>query len=110
MSKTSLSDRALTENFLGLAHLRGDEAALIQGYRQRGAHAGGLQRIVAGARQVHAFDARDLEALSDEFDISRDRVRQIEVRAFEKVQKAVRENAEAAERALRAPERERISA
>ena len=31
-----------------------------------------------------------LEDLSDEFDISRERVRQIEVRAFEKVQAAVR--------------------
>ena len=31
-----------------------------------------------------------LEELSDEFDISRERVRQIEVRAFEKVQAAVR--------------------
>lgn len=68
-------------------------------------------------REKRIFQARrlsedplTLEALSDEFDISRERVRQIEVRAFEKVQKAVRENAEAAERALRAPERERISA
>ena len=31
-----------------------------------------------------------LENLSDEFDISRERVRQIEVRAFEKVQAAVK--------------------
>ena len=32
-----------------------------------------------------------LEELSKVYDISRERVRQIEVRAFEKVQKAVRE-------------------
>ncbi|MGA8155469.1 MAG: sigma factor-like helix-turn-helix DNA-binding protein, partial [Rhodoplanes sp.] len=31
-----------------------------------------------------------LEELADEFGVSRERVRQIEVRAFEKVQKAVR--------------------
>ena len=38
-----------------------------------------------------------LEELSGEFDISRERVRQIEVRAFEKVQKAVQKAAAAAE-------------
>jgi RNA polymerase sigma-32 factor len=43
-----------------------------------------------------------LEELADEFGVSRERVRQIEVRAFEKVQKAVKnsiahmENPEAA--------------
>ena len=35
-------------------------------------------------------DPITLEELSDEFDISRERVRQIEVRAFEKVQAAVK--------------------
>lgn len=34
-----------------------------------------------------------LEALSGEYDISRERVRQIEVRAFEKLQKAMRDGA-----------------
>ncbi len=34
-----------------------------------------------------------LEDLSGEFGVSRERVRQIEVRAFEKVQKAVRNSA-----------------
>ncbi|MCB8837976.1 RNA polymerase sigma factor RpoH [Aurantimonas sp. VKM B-3413] len=63
---------------------------------------------VLNDRERRIFEARrlseeplTLEALSGEFDISRERVRQIEVRAFEKVQKAVRDNAEAANRALR---------
>ncbi len=49
-------------------------------------------------RERHIFnerrlreDPRTLEELSKVYDISRERVRQIEVRAFEKVQKAVRE-------------------
>ncbi|WP_152045140.1 RNA polymerase sigma factor RpoH [Aureimonas psammosilenae] len=63
---------------------------------------------VLNDRERRIFEARrlseeplTLEALSGEFDISRERVRQIEVRAFEKVQKAVRDTAEAARRALR---------
>ncbi|GGD94245.1 RNA polymerase sigma factor RpoH [Aureimonas endophytica] len=63
---------------------------------------------VLNERERRIFEARrlaeeplTLEALSGEFDISRERVRQIEVRAFEKVQKAVRDTAEAARRALR---------
>jgi len=35
-------------------------------------------------------DPATLEDLSKEYDISRERVRQIEVRAFEKLQKAIR--------------------
>ena len=49
-------------------------------------------------RERHIFnerrlreDPRTLEELSNVYDVSRERVRQIEVRAFEKVQKAVRE-------------------
>jgi RNA polymerase sigma-32 factor len=52
---------------------------------------------VLNARERRIFEARrlsddpmTLEALSDEFGISRERVRQIEVRAFEKVQSAVK--------------------
>ena len=45
-----------------------------------------------------------LEELSSEFDISRERVHQIEVRAFEKVQDAVREAALAQAKALRVVE------
>ena len=52
---------------------------------------------VLNERERRIFEARrlsddpiTLEGLSDEFDISRERVRQIEVRAFEKVQAAVK--------------------
>jgi RNA polymerase sigma-32 factor len=51
---------------------------------------------VLNERERRIFEARrlsedpvTLEELSAEFDISRERVRQIEVRAFEKVQQAV---------------------
>ena len=43
-----------------------------------------------------------LEDLSQEYDISRERVRQIEVRAFEKLQKAIK-NAAIGEKLLQAP-------
>jgi RNA polymerase sigma-32 factor len=46
------------------------------------------ERRIFEARRL-ADDPVTLEELSSEFDISRERVRQIEVRAFEKVQKAV---------------------
>ncbi len=48
------------------------------------------ERRIFEARRL-ADDPMTLEALSDEFGISRERVRQIEVRAFEKVQAAVRD-------------------
>ncbi len=51
------------------------------------------------ARERRIFEARrlaedpiTLEDLSGEFGVSRERVRQIEVRAFEKVQEAVKRN------------------
>jgi RNA polymerase sigma-32 factor len=47
------------------------------------------ERRIFEARRL-AYDPMTLEALSDEFGISRERVRQIEVRAFEKVQSAVK--------------------
>jgi RNA polymerase sigma-32 factor len=57
-------------------------------------------------RERRIFEARrltdnptTLENLSSEFGVSRERIRQIEVRAFEKVQKATRDAARAAERA-----------
>ncbi|AMM85702.1 RNA polymerase sigma factor RpoH [Martelella lutilitoris] len=47
-------------------------------------------------------DPETLESLSGEFNISRERVRQIEVRAFEKVQDAVQKQVAASARAVRA--------
>ena len=54
-------------------------------------------------RERRVFEARKLqdepmtlEDLSKEFDVSRERIRQIEVRAFEKVQKAVKNAAQKA--------------
>jgi len=50
------------------------------------------ERRIFEARRL-SEDPLTLEELSGEFDISRERVRQIEVRAFEKVQQAVRASA-----------------
>ena len=57
-------------------------------------------RRIFQARRL-AEDPITLEELSTEFDISRERVRQIEVRAFEKVQDAVQKEALAQANALR---------
>lgn len=63
---------------------------------------------VLNDREKRIFEARrlsenplTLEELSSEFDVSRERVRQIEVRAFEKVQEAVRKFAEEQASSLR---------
>jgi RNA polymerase sigma-32 factor len=63
---------------------------------------------VLNERERRIFEARrlvedpiTLEDLSAEFDISRERVRQIEVRAFEKVQDAVKASASRRQKALR---------
>jgi RNA polymerase sigma-32 factor len=68
--------------------------------------AGALE--VLNERERRIFEARrlsedpiTLEDLSGEFDISRERVRQIEVRAFEKVQDAVKKTAANRAKALR---------
>ncbi len=58
------------------------------------------ERRIFEARRL-AEDPVTLEELSSEFDISRERVRQIEVRAFEKVQDAVRKDALEQANALR---------
>jgi RNA polymerase sigma-32 factor len=55
------------------------------------------ERRIFEARRL-AEDPVTLEQLSDEFGVSRERVRQIEVRAFEKVQEAVKAGAAALER------------
>jgi len=47
------------------------------------------ERRIFEARRL-AEDPITLEQLSEEFGVSRERVRQIEVRAFEKVQEAVK--------------------
>ena len=47
------------------------------------------ERRIFEARRL-SEDPLTLEELSQEFDVSRERIRQIEVRAFEKVQKAVK--------------------
>jgi RNA polymerase sigma-32 factor len=60
------------------------------------------ERRIFEARRL-ADDPATLEDLSAEFGVSRERIRQIEVRAFEKVQKAVRSSAKGAESAGAAP-------
>jgi RNA polymerase sigma-32 factor len=54
------------------------------------------ERRIFQARRLDE-DPLTLEELSGEFGVSRERIRQIEVRAFEKVQKAVKKSAEVAE-------------
>ncbi|EJJ30222.1 RNA polymerase sigma factor RpoH [Rhizobium sp. CF142] len=61
------------------------------------------ERRIFEARRL-AEDPVTLEDLSAEFDISRERVRQIEVRAFEKVQDAVRKEALERSKAVRVVE------
>ncbi len=56
---------------------------------RRSACSSDRERRIFEARRL-AEDPVTLEQLSDEFHISRERVRQIEVRAFEKVQEAVK--------------------
>lgn len=63
------------------------------------------ERRIFEARRL-AEDPLTLEELSSEFGISRERVRQIEVRAFEKVQDAVREAARRQAQSLRVIESE----
>lgn len=65
------------------------------------------ERRIFEARRL-AEDPMTLEDLSTEFGVSRERVRQIEVRAFEKVQDAVRKMA--IEAALPRPEAARLTA
>ena len=61
------------------------------------------ERRIFEARRL-ADDPVTLEELAEEFGVSRERVRQIEVRAFEKVQKAVKNKVAEIERPTAAPE------
>src|SRR6201986_2627332 len=60
------------------------------------------ERRIFEARRL-ADEPSSLEELADEFGVSRERVRQIEVRAFEKVQKAVKTRMTAMETPHAAP-------
>jgi RNA polymerase sigma-32 factor len=75
-----------------LEHRRAFLASALGGLNER-------ERRIFEARRL-AEPAATLEELAGEFDISRERVRQIEVRAFEKVQEAVQAAAMAAEQAV----------
>lgn len=68
---------------------RGMLSEALEGLNER-------ERRVFEARRL-AEDPLTLEELSTEFGVSRERIRQIEVRAFEKVQKAVQKAAAAAQ-------------
>ena len=61
------------------------------------------ERRIFEARRL-ADDPITLEDLATEFGVSRERVRQIEVRAFEKVQKAVKSSIEQLETPKQTPQ------
>jgi RNA polymerase sigma-32 factor len=81
------------------------ESRLVESEESDNRHqALGKALTVLNERERRIFEARrladdpiTLEELADEFGVSRERVRQIEVRAFEKVQKAVKNNVAAME-------------
>ena len=66
------------------------------------------ERRIFEARRL-ADDPVTLEDLATEFGVSRERVRQIEVRAFEKVQKAVKNRIAAMEQPPQAPQPRRCT-
>jgi RNA polymerase sigma-32 factor len=82
-----------------------DQETALAESEERDQRRGMLNEALKGlnARERRVFEARrlaeeplTLEELSAEFGVSRERIRQIEVRAFEKVQKAVQKAASAA--------------
>jgi len=81
------------------------ESRLVESEESNNRHqALGKALTVLNERERRIFEARrladdpiTLEELADEFGVSRERVRQIEVRAFEKIQKAVKNNVAAME-------------
>ena len=88
------------------------ESLLVQAEQSENRHrALGRALTVLNSRERSIFEARrladkpmTLEELADEFGVSRERVRQIEVHAFEKVQKAIKRDLAAIEHcALMAP-------
>jgi RNA polymerase sigma-32 factor len=97
-----VDDSASQESILAEAEESGNRrAALAQALNVLN----GRERRIFEARRL-SEDPMTLEDLSSEFGISRERVRQIEVRAFEKVQQAVREGVarvEAPQRQLALP-------
>jgi RNA polymerase sigma-32 factor len=89
-----------------------DQETALAESEERDNRRGMLQDALKGlnARERRVFEARrlaeeplTLEELSAEFGVSRERIRQIEVRAFEKVQKAVTKAASAAAQPEPAP-------
>ena len=89
-----------------------DQETALAESEERDNRRGMLQEALKGlnARERRVFEARrlaedplTLEELSAEFGVSRERIRQIEVRAFEKVQKAVQKAATASEQREPAP-------
>ena len=89
-----------------------DQETALAESEERDRRRGMLNNALKGlnARERRVFEARrlaedplTLEELSAEFGVSRERIRQIEVRAFEKVQKAVQKAATAASQREPAP-------
>jgi RNA polymerase sigma-32 factor len=89
-----------------------DQETALAESEERDNRRGMLQEALKGlnARERRVFEARrlaedplTLEELSAEFGVSRERIRQIEVRAFEKVQKAVQKAAASSEQREPAP-------
>jgi RNA polymerase sigma-32 factor len=89
-----------------------DQETALAESEERNQRRGMLNDALKGlnARERRVFEARrlaeeplTLEELSTEFGVSRERIRQIEVRAFEKVQKAVQKAASAASQPEPAP-------
>jgi RNA polymerase sigma-32 factor len=89
-----------------------DQETALAESEERDQRRGMLNDALKGlnARERRVFEARrlaeeplTLEELSAEFGVSRERIRQIEVRAFEKVQKAVQKAASAASQPEPAP-------
>ena len=104
--KTETVRIALAEGFIRMAPATLD--LILKGDAKKGDVVGPFQVdggwVVLKVEDRRLEDPITLEDLSGEFDISRERVRQIEVRAFEKVQDAVKKSAASQAKALRVME------